>query len=39
MSITDENSKEYMNSIEENKAIIRRFIDGYNNRNLMSSRS
>lgn len=34
MTISEENRKEYINTAEENKAIIRRFIAGYNNRNL-----
>ncbi|MHA2373335.1 MAG: ester cyclase [Candidatus Thorarchaeota archaeon] len=34
MTIVDKSTKERVSSGEENKAIIRRFIEGYNNRNL-----
>lgn len=34
MIISDESSKEHVNTPEENKAIIRRFIKAYNDRNL-----
>ena len=34
MSIIEENTRESANSPEENKAIIRKFIDAYNNRDL-----
>jgi predicted ester cyclase len=34
MTITDAKSKDYFNVAEENKAVIRKFIDAYNNRNM-----
>jgi predicted ester cyclase len=34
MTISEENIEEHFNTAEENKAIIRRFITGYNNRNM-----
>ena len=34
MTISDDSGKEYLGIAEENKAIIRRFIDGYNRRDL-----
>jgi predicted ester cyclase len=34
MTISQENREEYVSTAEENKAIIRRFIDSYNSRNL-----
>jgi hypothetical protein len=34
MTISDKKSRGHMHSPEENKAIIRKFIDGYNSRNL-----
>ena len=34
MTITDKKIEETANTPEDNKAFIRKFIDGYNNRNL-----
>jgi steroid delta-isomerase-like uncharacterized protein len=34
MTVTTEDNKEYLNITEMNKAIIRKFIDAYNSRNL-----
>lgn len=34
MTSIDAKSREYVNSAEENKAVIRKFIESYNNRNL-----
>jgi predicted ester cyclase len=34
VTISLENCEEYVNTAEENKAIIRRFISGYNDRNM-----